>query len=86
MQQQALGRSSFPYYLPAFSGGASAAAGHLRHYFGTQLAHAYKLARNGLCGTDYSSKFSPWLACGAMSARQVCAALRAFEPKHGASR
>ncbi|MGK5025191.1 DASH family cryptochrome [Janthinobacterium sp. RB2R34] len=85
VQLHALGRSSFPYYLPAFSGGASAAAGHLQRYFGTQLAHAYKLTRNGLSGTDYSTKFSPWLACGAMSARQAHAALKDFEAAHGAS-
>lgn len=83
--REALDRSSFPYSLPAFSGGASTAAAHLQRYFSTGLAHAYKLTRNGLSGTDYSTKFSPWLACGAMSARQAYAALKAFEAAHGAS-
>ena len=82
---EAQGRSSFPYSLPSFSGGASTAAGHLQRYFSTELAHAYKRTRNGLSGTDYSTKFSPWLACGAMSARQAYAALKVFEQVHGAS-
>lgn len=77
--------SSFPYALPAFYGGPSAAAEHLRQYFGRALAHTYKLSRNGLSGVDYSTKFSPWLACGALSARMVYAALRQFEAAHGAN-
>ena len=36
-------------------------------------------------GIDYSSKFSPWLASGALSARQIMHALRAFEAEHGAN-
>lgn len=81
----ATARSSFPYALPAFYGGPSAATEHLRQYFGGELAHTYKLSRNGLTGVDYSTKFSPWLACGALSARLVCAALRQFEAEHGAN-
>lgn len=78
-------RSSFPYFLPAFSGGASAAAAHLRQYFDRQLAHTYKQTRNGLSGIDYSTKFSPWLASGALSARTVYRALKDYEAKHGAN-
>lgn len=81
----ATARSSFPYALPAFYGGPTAAAEHLRQYFAGALAHTYKLSRNGLTGVDYSTKFSPWLACGALSARMVCAALRQFEAEHGAN-
>ena len=82
---QAGGRSSFPYFLPLFSGGASAAAEHLHQYFDRKLAHTYKLTRNGLTGVDYSTKFSPWLGSGAMSARQAYAALKEFEAAHGAN-
>ena len=78
-------RSSFPYHLPPFSGGASAASEHLRQYFDRQLAHTYKLTRNGVTGVDYSTKFSPWLASGAMSARAAYAALKQFEAVHGAN-
>ena len=77
--------SSFPYALPAFYGGASAAAAHLRQYFGRALAHSYKRTRNGLTGIDYSTKLSPWLACGALSARVAYSALRQFETSHGAN-
>ena len=79
------GRSSFPYFLPLFSGGASAASAHLHQYFDRKLAHTYKLTRNGVTGVDYSTKFSPWLASGAMSARQTYAALKEFEAAHGAN-
>ena len=78
-------RSSFPYHLAAFSGGASAANAHLDQYFARKLAHTYKATRNGLSGTDYSSKFSPWLASGALSPRTAYAALKRFEAKHGAN-
>jgi deoxyribodipyrimidine photo-lyase len=79
------GRSSFPYSSPTFSGGATAAAGHLQQYFDRKLAHTYKLTRNGVTGIDYSTKFSPWLATGAMSARQAYSALKTFEATHGAN-
>jgi deoxyribodipyrimidine photo-lyase len=68
-----------------YSARSGFAAEHLRQYFGRALAHTYKLSRNGLIGVDYSTKFSPWLACGALSARVVCAALRQFEAAHGAN-
>ena len=78
-------RSSFPYFLPQFSGGASVAAEHLHQYFDRKLAHTYKLTRNNVMGVDYSTKFSPWLASGAMSAREAYAALKRFEAAHGAN-
>jgi deoxyribodipyrimidine photo-lyase len=78
-------RSSFPYHAPEFAGGEGAAKQHLVRYFGRKLAHTYKATRNGLTGTDYSSKFSPWLASGALSARTAYAALKQFELEDGAN-
>jgi deoxyribodipyrimidine photo-lyase len=78
-------RSSFPYHAPEFSGGEGAAMRHLARYFDRKLAHTYKATRNGLTGTDYSSKFSPWLASGALSARTAYAALKQFELEAGAN-
>lgn len=78
-------RSSFPYGTAAFAGGETAASAHLQAYFGKGLAQTYKLTRNGLTGTDYSSKFSPWLATGALSPRVAYAALKASEEKLGAN-
>ena len=64
-------RSSFPYAGAAFAGGETAALAHLAQYLRRKLAHSYKQTRNGLTGVDYSSKFSPWLATGALSPRQM---------------
>ena len=79
------GRSSFPHATAAFAGGEVAALAHLAQYLERKLPHSYKQTRNGLTGVDYSSKFSPWLATGALSARQAMAQLRQFEAEHGAS-
>ncbi|WP_308789115.1 DASH family cryptochrome [Undibacterium terreum] len=78
-------RSSFPYHAPSFWGGENAGLAHLDRYFDLRLAHSYKLTRNNLTGTDYSTKFSPWLAQGAISPRTVYAALQNFEEEHGAN-
>jgi deoxyribodipyrimidine photo-lyase len=77
--------SAFPYHSPAFHGGERAAQAHLAQYFARKLAHSYKTTRDRLHGIDASSKFSPWLATGALSARQVGAALRRFDQEHGAN-
>ncbi len=78
-------RSSFPYHSARFAGGETAALKHLERYFESKLVRTYKATRNGLSGTDYSSKLSPWLASGAVSARTVYAALKQFEAQHGAN-
>ncbi len=78
-------RSSFPYGTPACDGGEAAALAHLAQYLARKLPHSYKATRNGLTGLDYSSKFSPWLATGALSPRQVYADLKTFERDHGAN-
>lgn len=39
----------------------------------------YKKTRNNLIGSDYSSKFSPWLANGALSIKQVWYEINKFE-------
>lgn len=78
-------RSSFPYQNSAFGGGESAARRHLDRYFSSKLPLSYKTTRNGLSGIDYSSKFSPWLASGALSPRRTYAALKHFEAEHGAN-
>ncbi len=77
-------RSSFPHHTPAFRGGETAAAAHVARYFSTPQVSAYKTTRNGLTGTNYSSKFSPWLATGALSARTAYVGLERFEQTHGA--
>lgn len=60
-------RTAFP-----FSGGEDEALKRLQNYFWeTKKISAYKLTRNGLIGTDFSSKFSPWLANGSISAKTI---------------
>lgn len=78
-------RSSFPFHQPAFAAGERGAQAHLAQYFARRLPYSYKATRNGLSGTDFSSKLSPWLATGALSAAQAIAAIRDFEAEHGAS-
>ena len=68
-------RTAFP-----FTGGSVAADQRLNHYFfKTQSIGVYKKTRNGLLGENYSSKFSPWLANGSLSARQIYWKVKAFE-------
>lgn len=69
----------------AFDGGELAGLAHLAQYLARRLPDTYKATRNGLAGLDYSSKWSPWLATGAVSARRIMAELRAYEAVHGAT-
>lgn len=78
-------RSSFPYGQAAWHGGETAALAHLARYLARDLPHTYKATRNQLQGTDFSSKWSPWLASGALSPRTALAALRTFEAERGAN-
>lgn len=73
--------SAFP-----FSGGENAAWERLYYYFEeTQLLKDYKNTRNGLVGSDYSSKFSSWLANGSISAVSIYDEVKKFEQKFGAN-
>ena len=77
--------SSFPHYREAYRGGTTAAIAHLRQYLERALPHSYKATRNQLHGLDYSSKLSPWLALGCISARSVMQELKQFELEQGAN-
>lgn len=78
-------RSAFPYQRAPWTGAETHALEHLARYFGSDLPQTYKGTRNGMMGTDYSTKFSPWLATGALSPRQVYAALVDHEQQFGAN-
>lgn len=55
-----------------FKGGEDEAWKRLNHYFfESDELRNYKFKRNGLLGADFSSKFSPWLANGSISARSI---------------
>ena len=67
--------SAFP-----FKGGSHSAKLRLDHYFWeNEKLSFYKQTRNGLLGLDYSSKFSAWLANGAISARQIYWEIKEYE-------
>jgi deoxyribodipyrimidine photo-lyase len=69
----------------AFTGGEQAAMDQLSDYFSSNLPSLYKETRNELDGWENSTKFSPWLAQGSLSARQIKASLDVYERDHGAS-
>ena len=75
---------SFPHHTPAFAGSETAAAAHIQRYFSIPQGSSYKTTRNGLSGTDYSSKFLPWLATGALLARTAYTVFKQLEQTHGA--
>jgi deoxyribodipyrimidine photo-lyase len=78
-----LGLESFETHLNSafpFHGGESIARKRLENYFfETENLSSYKQTRNGLIGTDYSSKFSPWLANGSISARTIYREVQQYE-------
>ncbi len=60
-------RTAFP-----FKGGENQALKRMENYFwDTENLSKYKETRNGLIGADFSSKFSPWLANGCISAKTI---------------
>ena len=68
-----------------FSGGELSAQAHLLEYFASQAASDYKNTRNALDGERFSTRFSPYLAHGAISARQIVQALNKYEDRNGAN-
>jgi deoxyribodipyrimidine photo-lyase len=81
-----------PDWIPApksslglFRGGETKALQHLNAYFSGELPKHYKNVRNELDGWDNSSKFSPWLNQGCLSARQVKSSLEEYELKNGSN-
>ncbi|KAK4533941.1 hypothetical protein CCYA_CCYA20G4823 [Cyanidiococcus yangmingshanensis] len=68
-------RNAFP-----FRGGETAAQERLQAYtFGSDAIARYKETRNGLVGTEYSTKWSPYLAIGNITPRQIYHTLRQYE-------
>lgn len=63
-----------------FKGGEKQAWKRLQDYFWKDdLLKTYKLTRNGLIGKDYSTKLSPWLALGCISAKSVYHEIKKYE-------
>jgi deoxyribodipyrimidine photo-lyase len=74
-------KSAFP-----FLGGESEALKRVNYYlFESKKVEFYKQTRNGLVGIDYSTKFSPWLANGSLSAKTIYWKIKAYEKEFGAN-
>lgn len=64
----------------SFKGGETEGLKRLHYYLWESNAIAnYKETRNGLIGSDYSSKFSSWLAHGCLSPKQIYHELKKYE-------
>jgi deoxyribodipyrimidine photo-lyase len=73
-------RSAFP-----FPGDEPTALARLQHYlFGSSGLRDYKLTRNGLVGTEFSAKFSPFLGVGSLSVRRIWWEVLRYQELHGA--
>ncbi len=78
-------KTSFPYIENQFLGGEKTGLAHLENYLLKKLPHSYKETRNKLFGIDFSTKFSPWLAIGCISAKYIAFKLKEFEDQFGAN-
>ncbi|MBD8081481.1 DASH family cryptochrome [Chryseobacterium caseinilyticum] len=75
-----------PYSAFPFSGGETEALNRLNSYFfDTKNLSIYKETRNGLTGSDYSSKFSAWLANGSLSAVTIFHEIKKYEAEFGSN-
>lgn len=62
-----------------FTGGETSGKERVSHLIASGAMSNYKDTRNGLLGTDFSTKLSAWLALGCITARQVHAQMVKFE-------
>ncbi len=75
-----------PFTAFPFSGGETEAIKRLNNYFfETENLSIYKETRNGMTGSDYSSKFSAWLANGSLSAVTVFHEIKKYEAEFGSN-
>jgi len=66
-------------------GGLTSAQKHCEQYFAGELPSTYKITRNALDGFDNTTKFSPWLAFGCISAKQIYNAVEQYEQTYTAN-
>ena len=65
---------------PFLNGGETSALERLQYYtFDSELLTGYRWSRNRSLGLDYSSKFSPYLALGAISPRFIFDTVKRYE-------
>ena len=69
-----------------FNGGETTGLERLQYYlWESNYVRQYKETRNALLGSDYSSKFSPWLAQGCLSPKMIYHELKRYEVERGAN-
>eukprot|EP00163_Fabomonas_tropica_P027513 TRINITY_DN530_c4_g2_i1.p1 TRINITY_DN530_c4_g2~~TRINITY_DN530_c4_g2_i1.p1 ORF type:complete len:358 (-),score=60.76 TRINITY_DN530_c4_g2_i1:88-1089(-) len=69
-----------------YRGGEHAALQRVQDWiWGQGSLPRYKETRNEMLGTEYSSKWSPWLAAGCVSVRYIHQQVRKWEQMHGVS-
>ncbi|KAL5074261.1 hypothetical protein RYX36_013245 [Vicia faba] len=69
-----------------FVGGETAGLSRIYDYFWKKdLLKVYKETRNGMLGSDYSTKFSPWLASGSLSPRLIHDEVKRYENERQAN-
>jgi len=69
-----------------FKGGETEGLKRLHYYlWETKAIKTYKKTRDELLGSDYSSKFSPWLAQGCLSPKMIYEEIKRFEEAEGAN-
>ncbi len=78
--------NSFPYFMEDYFGSEKVAHEHLIRYFSSSLPHTYKETRDQLSGMDFSTKFSPWLSVGSLSAPTIVESLQDYEMEYGANK
>lgn len=67
---------------PLLDGGETKALERLQYYtFKSELLTGYRWTRNRSQGLDYSSKFSPYLALGCISPREIFETVKEYEKK-----
>lgn len=68
-----------------FKGGEQAGLKRLKYYIKSRAIDQYKTTRNNMVAFDASTKFSPYLAMGALSPRMVYKTIKDYEDIHGAN-
>ena len=70
-----------------FKGGEHAGLQRLKYYlWDSDLAKSYLENRNRMLGGDNSTKFSPWLAQGCLSAKMIYYELKRYESERGGNK
>ncbi|CAI5990834.1 unnamed protein product [Closterium sp. NIES-64] len=73
-------------WKPRLRGGETAALARVDEYvWQRDCIKEYKLTRNGMVGADYSTKLSPWLAHGCISARYIHSEVLRYEKERVAN-